>query len=166
MAKDASRMLYVTLITLVSIVAIVVLLLNARPSSEEAVAGEASLSQLIGSSARCRHVDLSPYTEGNLDRLKGKTFNDICRASSAKSCTAVAAESITYIFNDESCLGGTKWRDTSTIWLPEYCSQQAMSLVNMERSCSPGAIGLEPTDSEYYASRSSFLVGAGVLCCS
>ncbi|MDP3640026.1 MAG: hypothetical protein Q8R53_02365 [Nanoarchaeota archaeon] len=166
MAKDASRVPYLAIVALVAVVAIVVLVLNVQPSTEEAVAGEASISQLISSSARCRYVDLSQYTGGNLDLLKGKTFNDICRASSAKSCTAVAAESITYIFNDESCLGGTRWRDTSTVWLPEYCGQQAMSLANMEKSCSPGTVGLEPTDSEYYASRSGFLVGAGVLCCS
>ena len=49
MAKDASRVPYIAIVALVAVVAVVVLILNVRPSSEEAVAGEAVRLLLLNS---------------------------------------------------------------------------------------------------------------------
>ncbi|MDP3640577.1 MAG: hypothetical protein Q8R53_05270 [Nanoarchaeota archaeon] len=83
MAKDASRVPYLAIVALVVVVAVVVLVLNVRPSSEEAVAGEATRTLRAVSSQKLvfvSHEQINSFYGENADIAKEtKSGSTICR---------------------------------------------------------------------------------------
>jgi len=111
MAKDASRVPYIAIVALVAVVAVVVLILNVRPSSEEAVAGEASfgVARLASSSFKPVLVDQGALIDfyGTPEYGETRTPQQICTDLKYKSCFAgvMAVVGTRYESMDGSCIG-------------------------------------------------------------
>ncbi len=84
---------YLAIVVLVAVVAVVVLVLNVRPSSKEAVAGEAV--SLVPSVTLVKY---SPASGGT------KTGNEVCKSIGYRGCASGVTESSVQYYDMEGCV--------------------------------------------------------------
>ena len=110
---EKSNMPYLAIVVLVAAVAVAVLVLNARPSSEEAAAGEATRSLPgVSSVVYLTSSDITPFyttpgTEEVLAWEESKTGEEVCKEMGYRKCLATEflEETKLYETTDGYCSG-------------------------------------------------------------